>query len=153
MLFATKKEVVSLTRSLYEFGLSFSIGTLGFLIAGITIFAASSNTSMFKAMGTVKYSESDFSYLRHIFYIFMNVFIHFIVFASMCFAAKFAWGEGGIIEKIITIHPELWMTIEYSFLLALLSSYTSYVLFLLQAFIFNIYKVIFMSIRWSVESD
>lgn len=62
-------------------GFSFSINTLGFLIAGFTIFATISKPRMMLAMMGHTNKETGLPTLKYNFFAFMQVFIAYIVFA------------------------------------------------------------------------
>lgn len=73
--------ILSDTRTWASMGFSFSINTLGFLIAGFTIFATISKPRMMLAMMWHTNKETGLPTLKYNFFAFMQVFIAYIVFA------------------------------------------------------------------------
>jgi hypothetical protein len=64
-----------------ELGFGFALSTLGFLIAGFTVFATLSKPSLLLEMACQQHDESKLSYLKYNIFIFFRVFIYYLVFS------------------------------------------------------------------------
>ena len=149
-------------RNWAELGFNFSIGILGFLIAGFTIFATVTKPSLFIALAKTKHSESGLSYLKYTFYVFMNVFIVYLMFACLCLLIKLFANSNGLISLILNYifqgfqDPRLIILskrILVSTGLIVVGSWAFHLIILLQSFIFNIYITIMLSIQWEIEMN
>jgi hypothetical protein len=140
-------------------GFSFSVGILGFLVAGVAIFTAANDVSLFTHLARVKHKKSGVSYLKYNFVALMYVFIVYIFLAFLCFIIQILndmnpfWDT--LIAFIFRTHPnsEVIAEIMNRFAYLSLSTLIFYCLLLLKTFIFDIYALIMVSIRWNFEEE
>lgn len=142
--------MLATVRKWAEFGFNFSITTLGFLIAGFTIFATLSKPDMMLAMMDFEDSETGMKTLKYNFVAFMKVFIAYIAIA-MLFLSIIIFGQpGGLMGNIVALLPKSKCITEV--LVKLSYIYVSisfvYLLLILQNFIFNIYAIVMNVLRW-----
>lgn len=138
------------TRSWASTGFSFSITTLGFLIAGFTIFATLSRPEMMLAMMEHTNKETGLPTLKYNFFTFMNIFICYIALSLLYLLIMILGQSGGFLPNIINLSPrdlhikECVIKVGY----IIVGSGFVYLLFLLKTFIFNIYAVVMNFLRW-----
>lgn len=142
-------------RKWAEMGFNFGITTLGFLIAGFTIFATLSKPKMMLAMMDHKNKETGLPTLKHNFFAFMKVFISYIsVSLGYLFIVLFGQPDG-FIGNIIDLMPN---TICIKALLTKVTYFIVgggfvYLLLLLKSFVFNIYAIVMNFLRWEYNED
>lgn len=157
----TSQELANRVREWADFGFSFSVGILGFLITGFTIFATVSKPSMFVTMAKVKHPDCDLSYLKYNFFTMMNVFIIYLGFTFLCVLIKFLAHPSGLISLSLgylysTSSPEYLETSKKILSgagIVVVGTWIFYLLVILQSFIFNIYSMIMTAIRWEIEFE
>jgi hypothetical protein len=144
-------------RKWAETGFSFSVGILGFLIAGFTIFSSVSDKNLFIAMAKTQHRKSGLSYLKYNFFSLMYVFIMYLGFAMLCFLVQVLGGSSGFASIIIRlISGENFPMVKRllsEINLVLIGTWFFHSLMLLQSFIFNIYHIVMTAIRWEIEKD
>ncbi len=133
-------------------GFNFAVTTLGFLIAGFTIFATLSKPDMFLTMMAIPHEQTNMPTLKYNFMAFMKVFISFIAFTLIYLIIILFGQENGIASKIFKILPysnEITKcTIQVTYWLIGIS--LIYLVLVVKTFIFNIYAIIMNSIRWEL---
>ncbi len=150
-------DMLDIIRKSAENGLSISLNTLGFLIAGFTVFATLSSPDLSLEMANHTHSESGLSYLKYNYFVLLRVFVHFIIFAGFCLAIVMYGHKNGLVSSLIASvilkYPKLSFLrdclVEISYVLI----YTGYYFLLVQlkSFIFNIYHIVMTSLRWKAE--
>lgn len=137
-------------RKWSELGLDFSITTLGFLIAGFTIFATLSKPDMMLAMMDHVNKETGLPTLKYNFFTFMRVFITYIFFSLFYLLVMVLGQSNGFISNLISLLPDsqcvrgCLIRISYVFV----GGSIVYLLLLLKSFIFNIYAIVMNMLRW-----
>lgn len=141
-------------RGWAELGFNFSITTLGFLIAGFTIFATLSKPEMMLAMMAHKNKETSLPTLKYNFFAFMKVFIAYIFIAAMYLSIILFGQTGGFISNLIPLIPggDCLRSILIKTFYVLVGVSFVYLLLLLQTYIFNIYSVVMNFLRWEHHS-
>ncbi|MBE4894820.1 hypothetical protein, partial [Enterobacter cloacae complex sp. P16RS2] len=137
-------------RNWSSLGFNFTVTTLGFLIAGFTIFATLSKPDMFLTMMAYEHPETKMPVLKYNFVSFMKVFIAFIFCTFLyLFVILFCQpkGVGSNVFKILPLTTEIKNGI-ISFTYCIIGSSIVYLLLVLKTFIFNIYAFIMNTIRW-----
>lgn len=141
-------------REWAQLGFSFSITTLGFLIAGFTIFATLSNPRMLLKMMEHINDKTNLPTLKYNFFTFMKVFIGYVFFLVIYALIIVFGGENGFISKLFLIFPQHIETkiflIKTSYIVVGFSFF--YLLGLLKSFIFNIYTTVMNCLRWEYNS-
>jgi hypothetical protein len=139
------------TRELAEMGFNFSIGILGFLIAGFTVFATITKENLFRAMALVPRQGTGLSTLKYNLFAFMRVFIDYLLFASLCMTVKIVAAQGGALSELISLLPgsddirHNLSRVGFATFVTLLV----YILIILKSFVFNIYGFVITTIQWS----
>lgn len=159
-IFSTESSVLLLEkgRKWAELGFSFSIGILGFLIAGFTIFSSVSDKNLFVAMAKNKHDKSGLSYLKYNFFTLMYVFIVYLGFAILCLLIQLLGGSSGFISIVtkFIVEEKYFLSVKRIFAIVNLvttGTWFFYSLMLLQSFVFNIYHIVMTAIRWEVENN
>lgn len=153
--------ISSALRTYAQIGLSFSTSTLGFLIAGFTVFVTVTKLEIFVTMAKIEYESSGESYLKYNLVQFMTVFAHYIayVFICVCFAL-FAQRDGLIsilIGKALNASDCVWKVgliykAPVSAVLVVFGAWSIYLVLLLKSFVYNTFQVITTTIRWELET-
>jgi hypothetical protein len=139
------------TRELAEMGFNFTIGILGFLIAGFTVFATITKEELFQAMAVVPHKPTGLSTLKYNLFSFMRVFIDYLCFCSYCVAVKILASPGGPLAEIVGGLPggavsKGWLArIGFALTITLIV----YVLVVLKSFVFNVYNFVITTVQWS----
>jgi len=143
------------TRAWASMGFSFSITTLGFLIAGFTIFATLSKPKMMLAMMEHTNTKTGLPTLKYNFFAFMNVFIAYIVFALVYLLIILLGQKGGFLANIVSFFSYALFIklalIKMSYVI--IGSSFVYLLLLLQSFVFNIYSIVMNFLRWEYRQN
>ena len=138
------------TRKWASSGFSFSITTLGFLIAGFTIFATLSKPEMMLAMMSHRNEKTNLPTLKYNFFTFMKVFIMYILFSVLYLSIELFGQKGGLLSNLLTLMPYttcLKITLVKVVYIIVGSSFF-YLLLLLKTFVFNIYTITMNFLRW-----
>lgn len=141
-------------------GFSLATGILGFLIAGLAIFSAVSDLSLFTNMARVKH-PSGLSYLKYNFITLMYVFAVYLLLAlSSFFIQLFSQPNGPLSFFLYSLailfqglNLELIKSIIIKSTFVFLLTLFFYSLMLLKNFIFNIYHLIMVIVRWEAERE
>jgi len=142
-------------RKWAEMGFNFSITTLGFLIAGFTIFATLSKPKMMLAMMEHTNKETGLRTLKYNFFAFMKVFITYI-FVSLVFLFIVLMGQSdGLMANVIPLLPKSSCVkssiIKVTYLIV--GGSFVYLLLLLKSFVFNIYAIVMNFLRWEYHQE
>lgn len=149
----TLPDTINLVREMASTGFAISLSTLGFLLAGFTIFATVSQPSLSLSMATVTNKKSGLSYLKHNYFIFLRVFIYYVAFSVFSLSIIIFGHSGGLIASIINLSPNpdpLRFFITKAAYVLLFTGYY-FLIMQLKSFIFNIYSSVMTSLRWKAE--
>jgi hypothetical protein len=137
-------------RAWAEIGFSFAITTLGFLIAGFTIFATLSKPDMMLAMMDHIHRETKLPTLKYNFFVFMKVFIFYILFSVLYLFIILFGQSGGVVSNLFKFIPEFDCLTIIIIKLSYIFVGTSfiYLVLLLKGFVFNIYAIVMNFLRW-----
>lgn len=146
-------ETIEIVRKLSDSGLAISLNTLGFLVAGFTIFATVSQPSLSLRMSEIIHPDSGLSYLKHNYFIFFRVFIFYIAFSIFCLFIIIFGHKGGLIPLLVSYSPYpaniKFMVTKISYVLLFTGYY--FLIMQLKSFVFNIYHAVMTSLRWKAE--
>ncbi len=146
-------ETIEVVRTLSASGLSISLSTLGFLLAGFTIFATVSQPSLSLRMSEIVHPDSGLSYLKHNYFIFLRVFIYYLVFSVFCLIVMMFGHKGGLIPLLVSYSPYesnvTFAVVKISYVLLFTGYY--FLIMQLKSFVFNIYHAVMTSLRWKAE--
>lgn len=137
-------------RKWSEFGFNFSITTLGFLIAGFTIFATLSKPKMMLAMMEHINKETGLPTLKYNFFSFMKVFIAYIAISIFYLLVMILGQADGFIANVVALFPNenCVKSVLIKAAYTLIGSSFVYLLLLLKSFVFNIYAIVMNFLRW-----
>lgn len=137
-------------RKWAEMGFNFGITTLGFLIAGFTIFATLSKPKMMLAMMEHTNKETGLRTLKYNFFAFMKVFIAYISVSLVYLFIVLMGQSDGLVANVISLLPNsscVKSSITKVAYLIVGGSFV-YLLLLLKSFVFNIYVIVMNFLRW-----
>lgn len=152
-------EVLALFRKLAEIGLSFSTSTLGFLIAGFTVFVTVTKLEIFVEMASKPFENSGESFLKYNLSAFVLAFAHYVSYVFVCvIVALFLQPKG--LMSVVSAHaygvsylsphlPSVYKVISFLLLVGL-GTWTAYLVLLLKSFIYNTYAVVTLVVRWEL---
>ena len=147
------EETIELVRDLSSVGLAISLSTLGFLLAGFTIFATVSQPSLSLKMAEITHPVSGLSYLKHNYFIFLRVFIYYLLFSIFCLLIIMFGHKGGLVPVLASHFPYheqvKFAVVKASYVLLFTGYY--FLIMQLKSFIFNIYHSVMTSLRWKAE--
>lgn len=146
-------ETLQVVRSFSTLALSTTLSTLGFLLAGFTIFATITQPTLSLAMAEMKHPESGLSWLQHNYFVFLRVFIYYLVFAVFCLAIQMFAHEGGLIPLVVSYSPYSEHVKFGVVKIGYVSIFTGvyFLIMQLKSFIFNIYHSVMTALRWRAE--
>lgn len=146
-------DTITLVREMASSGFAISLSTLGFLLAGFTIFATVSQPSLSLNMAAVINEKSGLSYLKHNYFIFLRVFIYYVAFSIFSLSIIMFGHSGGLIATIINLSPNpdplRFFIVKAAYVLLFTGYY--FLIMQLKSFIFNIYSSVMTSLRWKAE--
>lgn len=134
-----------------EIGLNFSVTTLGFLVAGYTIFATLSNPAMMAALLDYKDSETGFSKLKANHLKLIKPIIEFIILASFYMFVLILAQPYGLFSNLAKEFNYIGACVYVASRITYIISGASlaYLIGILQSFVFNIYIIVMNEIRWA----
>lgn len=146
-------DTVEVVREFANDGLSISLSTLGFLLAGFTIFATISQPSLSLSMSEIQHPDSGLSWLKHNYFIFLRVFIYYLLFAVFCLLVIIFGHKGGLMSLLISCSPYgdhvRFVVAKVSYVILFTGYY--FLIMQLKSFIFNIYHSVMTALRWKAE--
>ena len=147
------EETIELVRDLSNTGLAVTLSTLGFLLAGFTIFATVSQPSLSLRMAEIQHPVSGLSYLKHNYFVFLRVFIYYLLFSIFCLVIIVFGHKGGLVPLLASYSPYpdqiKFAVVKASYVLLFTGYY--FLLMQLKSFVFNIYHSVMTSLRWKAE--
>lgn len=132
-------------NSVSELGLGFSSAMLGFLIAGFAIFASISKPRLFVDLAKLPSGRDDLSWLKFVFFSFMNVFIHFLLFIALCAAVQLLVRSGAPEMVKGRQMTSFWLALSHIGLVAL-GTWFIILLLKLKSFVWNVYQTMLLTI-------
>lgn len=134
-------------------GFNFSITTLGFLIAGFTIFVTVAKPDMMLAMMDHTDPETNLPTLKANLAKFMHVFIVYIACSALYLLIILFGQKGSIIAWTIqySANPEILKSTLIAISYIYVGTSFAYLLLTLKSFIFNIYTIVMNFLRWEKD--
>jgi hypothetical protein len=141
-------------RSWAANGFNFSITTLGFLIAGFTIFVTVAKPDMMLAMMDHTDPETKLPTLKANLAKFMHVFIIYIVCSGLYLSILLFGQENSVVSWATKFAPDPIRLKNTLIVIAYVYVGTSfaYLLLTLKSFIYNIYTIVMNFLRWEREN-
>ncbi|WP_200959345.1 hypothetical protein [Hydrogenophaga sp. Root209] len=136
-------------------GFNFSITTLGFLIAGFTIFVTVAKPGMMLAMMDHTDPETKLPTLKANLAKFMHVFIIYIACSGLYLSILLFGQNNSIVWWVIKFTPDPLLLRDTIIVIAYVYVGTSfaYLLLTLKSFIYNIYTIVMNFLRWERENS
>ncbi|EGC00797.1 hypothetical protein CMV24_06320 [Pseudomonas plecoglossicida] len=146
----TVEAKVEFVRKYADFGFNAALTTMGFLVAGFTIFATLSDPELFIKMGQRLHPDSKISWLKHNFFLFIRVFIYFIVFIVWCLLVIVFGSKSGVVSYLIMLFDDAAVIREWvaSAAQVLLITGFYFILMQLKSFVFNMHHAVMTSLKW-----
>lgn len=141
--------VATTTTSSSLFGVLLT--TLGFLVAGYTIFCSVLPIDLQKKMMNVIDEETNLSYLKKFHFLFLRVFFYFVVFSGILFVINFFQGNSGLLVKFLVEDIQYFIINLVGY--CLVFTFTIFLLLELMSFIFNIFESIRTALSWQKILD
>lgn len=141
---------VEIIRRYAEFGFNAALTTMGFLVAGFTIFATLSDPDLFIKMGQKLHPETKISWLKHNFFLFVRVFIYFMIFIVLCLVIMVFGSKSGLVSSLISLSDSaarLRVVIAAVAYVTLMTGFY-FILMQLKSFIFNMHHAVMTSLKW-----
>nr|WP_281459823.1 hypothetical protein [Pseudomonas sp. P13] len=141
---------VEIIRRYAEFGFNAALTTMGFLVAGFTIFATLSDPDLFIKMGQKLHPETKISWLKHNFFLFVRVFIYFMIFIVLCLVIMVFGSKSGLASSLISLSDsaaKLRIVIAAVAYVTLMTGFY-FILMQLKSFIFNMHHAVMTSLKW-----
>jgi hypothetical protein len=147
--------LVKSIRAWSEIGFGFCLATLGFLIAGFTIFATLSKPEMMLKMMEFNDEETQLPILKKNLFSFIKVFINYLFFAFLYGAVIVFGGENGLAVNLNYYFPdpELSASILSFIIYICVGIGFPYLILMLKAYVYNMYAVVMMALRWEAQVD
>jgi len=143
-------ETLEIVRRLSETGLVVTLNTLGFLVAGFTIFATITQPKLSLEMAKHIHPDSGLSYLKHSYFLLIRVFIYFITFATFCLLIIIFGQQGGLVSMLVSFSPHAenikFAIVKITYVIFFTGFY--FLLMQLKSYIFNMYHAVMTSLRW-----
>jgi len=149
----TLTDTIVLVREASTTGLVLSLSTLGFLIAGFTIFATITQPDLSLALAQVPERKTNLPYLKYTYFLFLRVFIYYLAFAAICLLIVMFGHSGGLLAAVLSLLPNAGCIQLLLVKLSYVVVYTGYFFLVVQlkSFIYNIYMAVMTSLRWQAE--
>ncbi len=143
------------TRKWAEVGLSYAITTLGFLIAGYTIFATVADPKMMLAMMEHTDSETGLPTLKVNHIKFMKVLIDYIIWIFIYILVVLFGQPEGLASHLVSSLPNggCIKDVLSRFAYVAIGASFVYLLMMLQAYVFNIYAIVMNMLRWERHNN
>lgn len=149
--FSTPTEIILRDlRRWAEVGLSFAVTTLGFLVAGYTIFATVADPKMMLAMMEHQDKETRLPTLKANHIKFMKVMIDYLLWILVYVFVMIYCQPGGMLANIARSMPNSLCVKSSLSRIGYVAIGTSlvYLIMILQSYIYNIYAVVMNMLRW-----
>lgn len=152
--------IIGQLRRLVSAGIAFAPSTLGFLIAGFTVFVTIIRIDVFLAMAQREKPKTGESFLKYNLSAFMVVFVHYVAYFFCCITLDLFIQAGGLASITLAnarTYPEIASQVEIiryfvsGALLVFLGGWTVYLVMLLKSLVFNVYHVTVTAVRWEWE--
>jgi hypothetical protein len=142
-------------ESLVSFLFSSLFSTLGFLIAGYTIFCTITPLDLQKKMIEYTDQKTNLPFFKRVHFTFIRVFIYFLLFSFALFIIFLFKGININSINMIIESKILDLTFKYTnyLIITFLTIGTTFLFCELSSFIFNIYNSITTTIHWSINNQ
>ncbi|MBN6529189.1 hypothetical protein JZM32_14385 [Acinetobacter pittii] len=141
--------------SLISFLFSSLFSTLGFLIAGYTIFCTITPLDLQKKMIEYTDKTTGLIFFKRVHFTFIRVFIYFLLFSFLLFIIYLLKGININLSDYIVKPKNFNLLCKYInyLVLSFLATGTTFLFCELSSFIFNIYNSIASTLHWSITNQ
>lgn len=148
-----KYQLVADVRAWSASGFNFSITTLGFLIAGFTIFVTVAKPEMMLAMMDHRNETTKLPTLKLNLAKFMHVFIIYLICSALYLSVVLFGQTNSIISSLASFapNPDLLKRTIIVFAYVYIGSSFVYLILTLKSFIYNVYAIVMNFLRWERE--
>jgi len=153
---APYSSLISGIRQIADIGFTFTTAILGFLIAGFAIFASITKPSVFILLAQIDHTKGDISRLQFIFFNFLFVFIHFLLFLMACVLVKVMLYSNGPLSGGLRAVAEVYrqfIILGASLGFAVFAGWLVFLFMLLKSFIWNMYQAVLVTIVTEAEME
>jgi hypothetical protein len=140
---------IDLAHSWSELSVAFAASILGFLIAGFAIFATATTPELLKTLAQIKQDGREISDLKFVYFNFLYIFIHYVVYISIALLAYFSTEAGSPVLWLgAVLHDQIPAVIDIAAACgcAIIAVYTAFAVLLLKGFIWNLYRAIIFAL-------
>lgn len=147
-------------RRLVTAGVAFAPSTLGFLIAGFTVFVTVIRIDVFLEMARREKPKTGESFLKYNLSAFMVVFVHYVAYLFCCITLDLFIQADGLASVALAnarTYSEFACQVDRikywisGGLLVFMGGWTVYLVMLLKSLVFNVYHVTLTAVRWEWE--
>lgn len=152
----TVSELATSARELCDLGLTFTSSILGFLVAGLAIFATFTQPDMLVEMTRIPEKHSKLSYFKYNYFTLIRTFIAYVVFAFLCFAGKILMTPHGAAAVWVRGLSDTQYNVRlYLCRAAFIIVVTGfcYLVLVLKSFIYNVYHTLATQVAWEREKN
>jgi hypothetical protein len=151
-LSSLESEFAELTKFSNDF-VNRGISILGFILAGYAIFSSVTDKNLQEALAKKNEPKSGINYLKHTHALFVKILIELIILILIVFSLQVVF-DIEILRSLVQYDylNDLQMTKVIATIKAVVYSLFVYVLLLCKSFVYNVYHIIMISIRWSLEN-
>lgn len=154
MAWMSLPSIVVTIRAIGEVGLTVTTQLLGFLIAGFAIFASITKPEIFEMLAKLPHTQGGITRLQFIFFNFLFIFIHFILFLAASVFVKTILPSGGPLsiglQSFANAYPIALISLA-GLICCVLLAWFVFILMLLKSFIWNMYQSILFAIAADAE--
>ena len=135
-------------RTIAAMGFTTTLGVLGFLVAGFTVFATVCKPGLLVAMSLRTYKDTSLSYFKYNFFVFMRVFAYYLTYSTLSLLVVLFCDPNGAASQWL---PDSTKAILSRSGYVVLGTGLYFLVIQLKSFVFNVYYVVATSVRWEAE--
>lgn len=146
---ASAGDTARLVQQWAALGANIAVAILGFLIAGFSVFATVTRPELFRYMARYKAKGRPISEFKFVFYNFLYIFAHYIIFLTGSVAVAFLFEPHSPIwwlaETFYADHNKI-VDIAAAMTGVIIASYAAFSMLLLKSFLWNLYQTLVFAI-------
>ncbi len=139
-----------------EVGIAYASTILGFLLAGFSVLFTLLKPSTALPLLLGKSEQPELSQLKFIFFVFIDVFVHYTAFLFWCFGFFVLGSRGGAFDWLYRWMAAILPNVARCSALIIFVCWGAWFVLLLlklKSFIWNLYQVLLVSLADSIESS
>jgi hypothetical protein len=130
-------------------GFTYTATMLAFLLAGFTVFSTITKPGLFAELAQIQHPKSPLTELKFIFFVFMNVFIHYLAFMIVCAVILLFGTANGPLVLIGSLFKKISVSgfdvLQHSFFV-FFGTWFIALLLKLKSFVYSLYSMILIVI-------